>query len=299
MRAHRILSALSLALVVGTSAQAQNTLKDGTSLQWDRQITVGQVPLKTDSAEYPALAVQVYEVDGSQVWSLLKKELPGAEFKKSGKLMKAPGVSIGTGMATPVDLLASVTENKKERVSTLVLAPLVAGTTNPATDAALEPAVRELAVKLNKAVVQQQLDQWTKQLGKADNKAEGAAADKDKAQERVNKAQAELEKVTKEKSKLQNQHAVLQKEIDLHNQKWTLSQDPKDLKKLTKARSKITKNESQMAKVMAKEAKIQTELTKSSSNLPDAQKKQEEKAASQADVQRTVDALKRKLESIR
>lgn len=44
---------------------------------------------------------------------------------------------------------------------------------------------------------------------------------------------------------------------------------------------------------------LQEAMTKSSSNLPDAQKKQEEKAASQADVQRTVDALKRKLESIR
>ena len=299
MHRHFKLIAALLLLTIGTVAPAQDKLKDGTTLAWTKDITVGQAQLKNDSVSLPALTVPVYESKAGEVWGLLKKELPGASFKKQGSLMKAAGVSLSPAQAAPADVLAQVVQDKKQGMSTLTFAFLKAGTNEPMDAAQLEPAMRELGVNLNKAVVQGQLNQWEKVLGKAGSKAEGAAKDQAKAQSRMIKAQSELEKITREKSKLQNERAVLQKEVDLYNQKWTLSQNPKDLKKLAKARDGITKNDNQMAKSMDREAKVQRDLSKSSSAVPDAQKAKDQKTAAQADVQRTVDALRNKLNSIR
>ena len=288
-----------MVLAFTTATFAQNTLKDGTSLVWDKQINVVKETLVTDSATLPAYTVAVYEVKASQVPGLLKTEMQGATFKKQGKMLKAAGASVSSASASPVDILGKVTENKKQKFSTLTLAFVSPGTTTPLENPDIEAAMRDLSVRMNRAVVQEQLNTWTKKLGKADSKAQSAGKTQDKAQSKLNKAQSQLEKTSREKSKLHNEHLVMQKEIDLYNQKWTLSQDAKDFKKLTKARSKITKNEGKMAKVMKTEAKAQKELSKTSSNLPDAQKAKDEKTAVQSDVQRTVDSLQRKLENIR
>lgn len=290
--------AVPFALAFSTATFAQNTLKDGTSLLWDKEITVTADSLRNDSVTVPAFTIPVYESSASQVTGLLKTIIPGASFKKQGDLLKAAGASFGN-TGSPMDMLAKVVQDKKQGLSTLTLAFLQPGTSTAVENAALQPAVREAGVALNKAVVQAQVDEWKKKLDKADSKTAGAAKDQDKAQGKLNKAQAQLEKTTKEKSKLQGEHAILQKQIDLDNQKWTLSQDPKDLKRLTKSRAKITKNESKMAKVMTAEAKAQADISKYSSSLPEAQKAKEAKAAVQADVQRTVDSLQRKWEDIR
>lgn len=292
------LPALSVALLLSSGIHAQQSLKDGTSLTWDKEITVSADSLRNDSVTVPASTVPVFEASAAQVMGLLKTVMPGAAFRKQGKQLKATGANFAT-TGVPMDVLAQVVQHKKQGRSDLTLAFLQPGTSTPVEHAALQPALRDLGVQLNKAVVQQQLDAWKKKLGKADSKTASAAKSQDKAQAKLNKAQSQLEKSAKEKSKLQNEHAILQKQIDLENQKWTLSQDPKDLKRLTKARAKITKNDAKMAKVLEAEAKAQRDLSKSSSSLPDAQKAKDEKASAQAEVQRTVDALQRKLESIR
>jgi hypothetical protein len=299
MRPIRPLLACSLFLSLGAALHAQNTLKDGTSLIWDKEITVGHDLMQNDSVKVAALTVPVYEATASQVVSLLKTELPGASFKKQGKVLKAYGASFTAASSTPVDMLASIAENRKQHMSILTLALVGPGTSTSVEGPEAEAAVRDLAVKLNKAVVQQQIDSWKKQLAKADGKAEDAVKEHGKAQTQQARTRAKLEKSAKLKSKLQDEHAVLQREIDLYNQKWTLSQDQKDLKKLTKARTKITRNETEMAKAMQDEAETQETLVKNADELPDAQKEKEKATASQAEVQRTVDALQRKLENIR
>lgn len=299
MHTRRSLLVLPFALALAMGSTAQNTLKDGTTLVWDKVIAVGADSLRNDSVNVPAFSVPVHEASAKQVSALLKTVLPGASFRKQGRLMKATGVTFAAAGSAPVDVLARVTQNKKQRLSTLSLAFLNSGTSTPVGNPALSPAVRDLGVQLNKAVVQQQVDAWTKKLGKAHGKTESAAKSRDKARKKLNKAQSQVEKNAKERSKLQNERAIMQREIDLYNEKWMLGQDPKDLKKLTKARSRITKNEARMAKLMANEAKAQRELSKTSSNLPDVQQEQDAKAAARNEVQRTVDALQRKLENIR
>ena len=295
----RTITLLCATVALSAALHAQDKLKDGTSLTWDRSITVGQDSMMNDMVMVPARTVPVYEADDSQVAKLLEKAIPGASFKKQGQLMSATEVVVPSVSASPVQILANIERRKKENLSMVKLAFLQSGVPIKDNDAQLNEAVRDLGVKLNKAVVQDQLDGWKKQLGKAGNKAESASKASDKTQGKLNKSQAKVAKASKEKGQLQGEHAVLQREIDLQNEKWTLSQSPKDLKKLTKARGKITKNESKMASIMKDEASAQKDLSKYTEALPDAQKTEQAKAATQTEVQRTVDALQRKLENIR
>lgn len=295
----RTVTLLCATVALSAALHAQDKLKDGTSLTWDKTIGVGQDFLMNDTMKVPARTVPVYEADDSQVAKLLAKAIPGSSFKKQGKLLSASEVMFPSASDSPVQLLASIERNKKANLSMLKLAFLQGGTPLTGDEAKLNEAVRELGVQLNKAVVQDQLDGWKKQLDKAGSKAESASKASDKTQGKLSKSQDKVAKASKERSKLQGDHAILEKEIDLLNQKWTLSQDPKDLKKLTKARGKITKNESKMASVMKDEANAQKELSKYTSALPDAQKTELAKAATQTEIQRTVDALQRKMENIR
>lgn len=295
----RTLSLICAAAALSASLHAQDKLKDGTSLTWDQTVGVGQDQLMNDTVMVPARTVPVYEASDSQVEKLLEQVIPGSSFKKQGKLLRASDVMMPSASASPVQLLASIDRDKKANMSTLKLAFLQGGAPLVANDASLNEAVRDLGVKLNKAVVQEQIDDWKKQLDKAGNKAESATKASDKTQGRLNKSQAKVAKASKKKGQLQSEHAILQKEIDLQNAKWMLSQSPKDLKKLTKAREKITKNESKMADAMEDEADAQKDLAKYTDALPDAQKTEEAKAATQAEIQRTVDALQRKKENIR
>ena len=166
-------------------------------------------------------------------------------------------------------------------------------------DDGLEAAMRDLSIRMNKAVVQQQIDDQKKKLEKLTGKTENAVKAQDKTQGKLNKAQKKMEKISKEKVDLQNQHNILEKDIALQNERWTTSQDPKDLKKLTKARTKITKNESKLASALKDESKTQADIAKYTAAVPDATKVREAKATDQAEVQRTVDALQRKLEAVR
>ena len=295
----RTITLLCAAVALTASLHAQDKLKDGTALTWDKTIVVGHDSLMNDTVKLPARTVPIYEADESQVAKLLEKTIPGSSFKKQGKVLSASNVMLPSASDTPVQVLASIERDKKADLSMLKVAFLQNGATLAGDDARLNEAVRDLGVKLNKAVVQEQIDTWKKQLGKAGNKAESASKASDKTQNKLTKSQAEVAKASKDKSQLQSEHAILQKEIDLKNEKWTLSQSPKDLKKLTKAREKITKNESKMARAMRSEADAQKDQSKYSSALPDAQKTEQAKASTQSDIQRTVDALQRKMDNIR
>lgn len=295
---YRHISLLTLSITLAFSVTAQDKLDDGTLLTWNQEISVGMDSLRNDSAMLPAYTTNVYETRASRMEDLLTKALPAAKFKKTGDVLRADNVLFPAGASAPVTLLVRSTDDKRSGKTMLLLSVLQNGAPVAHTPA-LENAVHDLGVRLNKAVVQQQIDDQKKKLAKTADKTESAVKDQDKAQGKLNKAQAEMKKIAKTKLDLQNEHNILEKDIALQNERWTTSQDPKDLKKLTKARDKISKNESKLADTLKDETKTQADIAKYTAQVPDAAKARDAKAATQADVQRTVDSLQRKLESIK
>ena len=111
-------------------------------------------------------------------------------------------------------------------------------------------------------------------------------------------ASANLQKTTAKKSKVQTDIANNQADISRLELRWQTSQDAKDLKKLTKMRSTLAKNEKKLADLMADESKQQKTLNKRQDSVPDAAKDRLKTEDAQQETQRTVDALKRKLDAI-
>lgn len=294
----RTAASLLTVLFIPACALAQDKLEDGTTLSWTHEIAVAMDSLRADSLMLPAYTTTVWEARASETEGLLTKAIPTAKFKKSGDLLRAENVIFPPGTALPATLLARTVEDKKAGEAKLYVALLRNGQA-VAPEPATEAAVRDLSVRLNKAVVQQQIDSRKKMLDRSANKTASAVKSQDKTQGNLNKAQAELEKIAKKKTELQQEHNLLEKEIALDNERWNTSQEPKDLAKLTKSRGKIAKNESKLADLLKQETKTQGDITKYSAALPDAAKAHEAKAASQAEVQRAVDSLQHKLDSIK
>ena len=288
----------TLSIGLAAVVSAQDKLSDGTALSWNHELAVGLDSLKNGNVMVPAYTVQVFETRSNQLGDLLEKALPAAKFKKTGDVMKAENVLFPAGNAAPATLVATTSEDKKAGAAMLHIAVLH-GDTVVAQTPEMVSAMRDLSVRMNKAVVQEQIDAQKKKLEKSTGKTESAVKTQDKAQGKLTKAQKEMEKISKEKLDLQKEHNVMEKDIALQNERWANSQDPKDLKKLTKSREKITKNETKLASTLKDESKTQSDIAKYTEAVPDATKTREDKASDQADVQRNVDALQRKLESVR
>ncbi|MFT3884128.1 MAG: hypothetical protein QM724_01485 [Flavobacteriales bacterium] len=288
-------SLLALSLMLGLGAFAQSKTKEGYALNWNKEIDRDRGYGADRSAEVGGTQVPIYEARPSDVATLLRTVIPGASFKENKGVQTATGVSLPALSAAPLDVLATMSEDKKAGLTRLTMGFTQNGTALPANEA----VVRDLAVKLNKAVVQQQVDVWQGKLDKAAKQQQSAQASQEKATEKVNKANSALEKTISRRGELQREISNIQADITRQDTRWQTSQNPKDLKKLTKLREKLAKTEKKLADTMTDETKQTKTANKRQEDMPGVAKDQQRTTESKEEVQRTVDALKQKLDSIR
>ncbi len=289
---------LPLSAFLTVAAIAQERTKEGYALAWNKEIVTGHDSIPSGALKVPATTVPVFEARANDVAALLKSALPMAAFKVSNGVYSAPSVNLSNLMPS-VDVLATAREDRKAGMTTVAFAFMQNGVPVGADAGVVSATARDIGVKMNKAVAQRQVDVWQAKLDKATKQQEGAQADKEKAYAKVSKANQALEKTVAKRSGLQKEIANAQADITRQEVRWQTSQDPKDLKKLTKLREKLAKSEKKLADAMADEAKQSKAAHKHQDDLPDAMKDHEKVAGSREEVQRTVDALKRKVENIR
>lgn len=279
-----------------TSVHAQTT-KDGTRLAWDQRIAVTQGTITVDKKEHPAHTITVFEADAGTAIDLWRKELTPVSAAITNKPLRATGVRLPQLSEEPLIVLADGTTEKKAGVARLSLAFLVNDSTPLEADA--EKYMHDLAVRLNKAVVQGQIDRYQKDLDKTGDKLASSAKDKAKAESNVAKASRDLEKLKSKRGKIQADNAKIHGNITGLEKKFALTNDPKDLQRLTKARSSLAKNEGSLAKLMQQEAKVQGNLNKHQSTLEKHSSKAGDHQESKEDLQRIISELKRKQDHIR
>lgn len=291
--------ALALAALLSTTPvllHAQDKSASGHVLNWTNTIVVEQDTLLNKGHKLPAHAFMVHEADPGAALNALKAAYAGQHAKFSGS-DPVSGLALVTGLGeAPVLLLASSAKDRKAGGARM----RVAYAANDST--ALEggrDAAHALAVQLNRAIVQQQIDAQQKIVDKAGSKLESAQSDQAKAQKKASNAASDLEKAKREKSKLADKQAKLQKEQQRFQERYNTSQAPKDLEKLTKVQGQLVKVQEDLAKQMKKEADAQKTANKRLDELPDTQKEQQEYQVSKEQAVSELEALKRKLEAIR
>ncbi len=286
-------------LSASTAVQAQDLTKDGKALSWNHELTVVPGTIKTKTTEFPAHTITVFETDAKTALELFKTEYAPISASIGGKPMKVTGAKLPSISAEPVDVLVSATTDKKAKLTRLSLTFMSNDTTSLPDNGDQERTVRELAVRLNKAVVQRQIDGYQKDMEKVGKKLGDSQKDMAKSKKKLSKANSGLQKAMSKRSKTERQSATLHGNISGLERTFALSNDPKDLKKLTKARTKLAKSEKAQAKLMEQEAKYQSSINKSQDSLDSYTKKADDRTEGKSDLQRIVIELKRKQDNIR
>lgn len=290
---------LSSALLLTLSTHAQRT-REGHALMWSNTIAVVPDTLVNGTHRLPAFTITVFESDGATVQDLWRADYkPLSQDISGSKPVKAIGVTQPGIAAAPLMVLATHSTDKKAGLGRLTLAFATNDSTPIGDQAAAEKAMRELAVKYNKAVVQKQITAKEKSLEKAENKVESAQADAARLDKKSAKLNSDLKKLKAREGKIQADNAKLNGEIAGREKKFQLTNDPKDLEKLTKLRSKLTRGEEDLARLMKSEAKLQGDLNKIEGDKPDAAKEEAERGQTREETLKEVEQLKRKLNDIR
>lgn len=290
---------LSSALLLTLHSTAQTT-KEGYDLMWSNSLTVVPDTLVNGTHKLPAHTITIHETDGNKALELWKNDYKALSQSITGsKPTKAIGVMQTAVSATPLMVLAISTTDKKAGIGRLTVAFAKNDSVVVEEQAAAMRVMQELAVKYNKAVVQEQITAKEKSLDKAAGKAESAQADAAKLDKKSEKANNDLKKIKANQGKIQANNAKLSGEIAGLEKKFQMTNNPKDLEKLAKLRSKLTKGESELAKLMGSEAKMQGSLNKIEGEKPNAAKEEAERLQSREEILKEVEQLKRKLNDIR
>lgn len=244
--------------------------------------------------------ITIHEADAKTALDLWKQEYKaqGATIAGSNPA-KATNVSISGISSTPLLVLASVTGGSTKGDARLTLAYCTNDSTNVDASVNVESLTHDLAVKLNRAVVQRQIDEQQELVDKYTGKVEDAQKDQAKAQKKAASASDDLEDAKKQKSKLSAKQADLNKDILEYQARYNKTQDAKDLKKLTKAQEDLVDVQKDMSKEMKNEANAQEDVNSRQGDVPDAQKDQNAYQTKKEKVATELEALKRKLEAVR
>ena len=261
-----------------TSPVVAQLTKDGTSLSWNKELVVVSGKIMVQKREFPAHTISIFETDASTVLDLWRSDLTAISTTITGsKPAKAVGVRIPKISVEPVTVFGGSSTEKKANLARITLAFAVNDST-PLVDAGeQEKWMHDLSVRLNKAVVQTQIDRYQKELDKVADKlgsTEGAVM---KSEQSVSKSNSDLENLRAKRGKLETDRTALQRDVDKHEASYARTSNAKDLQKLTSARSKLSKNESSQATLMQQEARSRAPLPRTKARWIVKQKRQQAK----------------------
>ncbi len=286
-------------LLTTLAADAQDKTESGYLLNWTNRIKIERDTLVHGKYKLPAYTFAVFETDAG----IAVGEWVAAYESKGGKVTgsdpyKGVGVPVD-GLSGAVTVMVTVTRNKKDGTALAAVA-LTQNDSTPAPDWEKgEKAVYDLAVRMNKGVVQKQVDEQQELVDELTKKLAGAQKDQVKATEQSADAADDLEKAKKEKAKLADKQADLQGEQAKLQEKYTRTNDPKDLEKLTKVQQDLVKVQKDMSKQLKKEADAQKDANKKQGDIPDSVEEQQELQVKKDRAVSELEALKRKKEAVK
>ena len=262
-----------LSLNPGFRAMSQQKSSDGHALEWKHTLEEQPAQLSVNKHMLSGWSFPVYECSRGEAMQLWKKHMAaqGATVK-SNEPMRATGGSITSLAPPPPVTFATAAKDKKTGTTRVTVVFALNDSTAAPENPTMINAVHEMAVQVNRAVVQAQIADQEKRVKKTAGQLEDAQKDEAKASERANDTGRDLEDVKQNQSKLSHKQADLQKEINKWQTRYNTTQDPKDLKKLTKAQEKLASVDGDLAKEMRSESKVQEQLNKHQEALPDARK---------------------------
>lgn len=280
-------------------ANGQEKSSTGYELNWTKPVKVERDSMLNGKHKLPAFAFEVFESDAK----MAVDEWVAAYEEQGGKVTgtdpyKSTAVKVD-GLSGEVIVMAKVARNRKDGLARVLVALAANDSTAAPDEAKGEKAVYDLAVRMNKGVVQKQLDEQQKLVDDLTRDLESAQQDQAKAHSKSADANDDLEDAKRKKARLSSKQSDLQADQAKYEARYAKSNDPKDLKKLTKARNDLVKVHRDMAKQMKREADAQKKANKRHADIPDAVEDQQELQAKKEKAVSDLEALKRKKEAVK
>jgi len=298
--APELLFALFLSSQFHSVARAQDKTKDGYRLSWDHTLSVKQDSMALRTGQLPAWTITIHESSARDALKLWRSEIAPTAERVSGSVPTLARSATLKGLANgPYEIRAVSSQDRRAGTATLSLAFSKGDSTLGHKAKGIGEAVHQLAVRLNKAVVQDQLAALQKDFDKAKSRQERAQMNESKLSRQLTKANRDLERIKTRKSRAQRGGAGARGDISGLERKFALTNDPKDLRRLTKARNSLVKEEQRMAKLMRHEARAQGRVNRIQKQMPDHREVQQVESSTMLELQREMDALRRKQDAIR
>ncbi len=291
---------VAFAVFVAFTVHAQDKTASGYLLNWTG--SVNPVPGEVTNGKFkvPGLTIQIAEADAGTVTTLFKTEMTGRCAKYvSGTPIKCIDATIAEVSLKPLLMLAQAVTGKKGAPATLTIAFAANDSTPLADQGKAEAFAQSLAVRMNRAVVQAQINEQQKALDKHTGKVEGAQKDQAKAHKKGANATQDLESIKKDKGKLAEKQVDLQSDVQKYQARYNLTQNADDLKKMTKAQEQLLKVQKDMSKLLKKEGQIQKDINAQAEGVPEAEQEKIEHQTNKDQANTEMEALRRKFEAIR
>ncbi|MEO8067265.1 MAG: hypothetical protein ABI599_06195 [Flavobacteriales bacterium] len=251
-------------LVTGLSAQKY----DFTST-WDHDLAPLQATMGPDSARVAAQRISIHEADDGQVadlWKKLMKER-GATVERSGNNSVVQGLEMGG----PVTVRTTAERNKKSGSTDLLLA-MSGADGKPLEEARAASVAKDLAVQLNKAVVQAQVDEVQKDLDKAEKDLKGTEKDRVNAASEAEDRREDLDQGQKKVGRSLEEVEELQRDLEKLQKKYKRSQDAKVLEEIADKQKDLAKAMDKQSDLTDDQQKAGRKLEKATDEVPDAAK---------------------------
>ncbi len=246
------------------------------STSWDHSVEVQHGPEKFDKETLYAYSTIAYEVDRGDVKRLILEEVKAVANEKATKKTIKNGIKVNLPKFDGDDIAAKVkTEDVNRDKAVRVVVAFLKGeetvnpTDYPAGHEAAISVIRDLGLKLNRAVVEDQIRESEEELEDLQKKRVSLLNDKEGLQKEIMDAQEELAKLKIDNQKLKEKMSKAQADAaSLEVMANASAAESRDLKKYSKARSKASKCEARVLKNEQRQIEVENEEMIAKQELP-------------------------------
>jgi hypothetical protein len=278
-------------------AHAQDSY-EGIRLGWAGTLEPVKDSLLLPTARHPALTINVYESNARQALRLLGADLRTRGVRLSGnRPARARGLTMEGTAQGAMDLMV-VAEQDRHGDASLTLAFQRDERSVDHEDPALRAAVREIAVRLNRALVNEQIEDLRKRQGRVESREESARKTETRLLKQQTKANKDLQRIKQRQSQQQRNNANMQRDAARFDARFNRSGNPRFLQRATRQRRQLAQGERRMGRLMRDESRKQSDLVKIERDLVKSREDQRSQGLTMRSKEDALQLLQRKLEAI-
>ena len=300
---NRLLLVLGIIFLSAQFASSQEVSKT-----WNNDLEVLTGMEKFDDGEHFAYSTYVYETAKSDIKKLISDEVES----RTGSKTKNKKVIMGENIRLPgyedkdVTVHAKTDDAKKMKDVVKVSVAFVhqgkdvSPQNYPDADKDARELIHKLGVKLNKAVVTEQIEDAQKELDDLTKKHEGATKDKQKLEEQNRDAETKIAKLQADKVKMEGKmNSAKAEEASMATLANSSTADAKDLKKYAKAKDKAQSAEKKYMNVDQDIAKLNSKISENQGDLGQLELELNQYTEQLETQKELVESLKTKLAAVK